>query len=147
MGIKRLHRSTLIKRKLCHNQWNWRKCTFSINLKMIEQHQRKYPIIIDKYKYGMYRTGSFHGGSNIYINFLTREDKIVIPQILKIYVLYWCNTYLLHPGLDRTEALIRQHLYCNGIREVVQKDVTNCCTCQRTKGSNKKHGRLTTKEN
>ena len=50
--------------------------------------------------------------------------------------------YILRPVMDRTEALIRQHLYWTDIRDAVQKEVNNCDTCQRKKRSNKKYGRL-----
>ena len=54
--------------------------------------------------------------------------------------------YLLRPGMDRTEAIIRQRLYWPGIRNSVQKEVTNCDTFQRTKQSNVKYGKLPAKE-
>ena len=36
--------------------------------------------------------------------------KMFIPQKLQKYVLHWYHTYLLNPGLDRTKAIILQHL-------------------------------------
>ena len=48
--------------------------------------------------------------------------------------------------MDRTEAMIRQHLYWTDIRDAVWKEVTNYDTCQRTKQSNKKYGKLPAKE-
>ena len=72
-------------------------------------------------------------------------DKIVIPSKLQSYVVHWYHTYLLHPGMDRTEAMICQHLYFPEIRYAIQKEVNNCDTCQRTKGSNKKYGKLPAK--
>ena len=53
--------------------------------------------------------------------------------------------YLLHPGMDRTGAIILQHLYWPDIRYAIRKEVTICDTCQRTKQSNKKYGRLPAK--
>ena len=50
--------------------------------------------------------------------------------------------YLLHPGIDITEAMICQHWYWPNIRDSVRKEVTNCDTCHRTKRSNKKYGIL-----
>ena len=52
--------------------------------------------------------------------------------------------YLLHTGLDLTEAMICQHLYWPGIREAVQKEVSRCNVCQHTKGS-KQNGKLPAK--
>ena len=45
--------------------------------------------------------------------------------------------YLLHPGMDITEATIHQIFYWPGIRSAVRKEVTNFDTCQRKKPSNK----------
>ena len=95
-----------------------------------------------KYKEGTYQIVFFCGGFNIYLNLITCEGKIVIPSILQIYVLHWYHMYLLHPGMDRMEAMIRQHLYWPGIIEAVRKKVTNCDTCQHIKRSNKRHGEL-----
>ena len=53
--------------------------------------------------------------------------------------------YILHPGMDRTEAMIHQHLYLPDIRDSVRKEVTNCDTCQRTKLSNEKDDKLPAK--
>ena len=101
--------------------------------------------MIAKYKYSTYHQGYFCGSSNIYIKFITCKDNIVIPPILQSYILHWCHMYLLHPGMDRKEAMIHQHLYWTGIRYSVRKEVTNCDTCQCTKLSNKKYGKLPAK--
>ena len=74
------------------------------------------------------------------------EYKTVIPEIIQSYILHWYHTYLLHPGMDRTEAMICQHFYWTGIRKYVRKEVTNCDTCQCTKRSNIKYGKLPVKE-
>ena len=52
--------------------------TFPINFKLIEKYQRTEPILMNKYKYGMYHTGSYSGGSNIDLSLITCEYKIVI---------------------------------------------------------------------
>ena len=48
--------------------------------------------------------------------------------------------------MDRTEAMILQHLYWPGIIKVVQNEGTNCDTCQRAKQSNKRYGKLPAKK-
>ena len=48
--------------------------------------------------------------------------------------------------MNRMEAMIFQHLYWPGIRKSVWKEGNNCDTCQRTKRSNIKYGKLTSKE-
>ena len=59
------------------------EATFPINLKLTAKDQRTEPRLIAKYKGGMHQKGYFHGGSNIDLNLITCEDKIVIPSILK----------------------------------------------------------------
>ena len=61
--------------------------------------------------------GSFCVGQNPIT--LVLHQKKVIPQKIQKYVVYWYNAYLLHPGLDRTEAMIFQHLYWPRIRNTV----------------------------
>ena len=110
---------------------------FLINLKLINQYQQKYPSLKAKYKMGKYKKCSFCGGSNINLNIIMCEDRIVIPSILKSCLLHWYHTYLLHKGMDRTEAMICQHLYLTSIGKSVWKKGTNYDTCQHTKWSNK----------
>ena len=56
---------------------------FPINLKIIEQHQQKYPRLVAKYKEGAYHTSSFRGVSNIDINLIDCGDNIVINSIIQ----------------------------------------------------------------
>ena len=48
--------------------------------------------------------------------------------------------------MDIMEAMILQNVYWTSIRKTVQKEVTNCDTCQLAKLSNKKYGKLTAQE-
>ena len=91
------------------------------------------------------KNGSFCGVSNINLNIITGEDRIVITSILQSYVLHWYHTYIVHPWMDRTEAIILQHFHCPGTRKSVCKEVTNRDTCQCKKWSNK-NGKRTGKE-
>ena len=54
---------------------------FPIYLKLIKKYQQNEPSLLAKYKNGTYRKGYFPGGSNIYINLIICEDKIVITTI------------------------------------------------------------------
>ena len=110
--------------------------TFPIKLKLIQKYRRAEPRIT-KYKNGTYHKGSFCGGSNIGLNLITCDDKTIIPSKLQSCVLYWYHTYLLHAGMERMEAMIRQNLYWPDIIDAVRKEVNNYDTCQRTKLSNK----------
>ena len=69
------------------------------------------------------KISSFCGGSNIIINHIMCEDNIYIPLILQRYVLYWYYKYILHPGMDRTEAMICQHFYWPDIITAIRKEV------------------------
>ena len=84
---------------------------FPVNLKTINHFQQKDPRLNSKYKIGAYQKGYSRGGSNIYLNFITCKDKVVITSIIRSCVLHWYHTYLLHPVIDRTDAEIFQHLY------------------------------------
>ena len=95
---------------------------------------------------GTYHRGYFSGWVNINLKLITCEDKIFIPSIVQIYILNWYHTYILHIGMDITEAMIFQYFYWPGIRKAIQKEVTNCDTCQHTKRSNIKYGKLPAKE-
>ena len=77
---------------------------FSINLKIINQHQYQEPILKATYNIGTYQKGYFSGESYIKLNLVTCEGNIVIPLILKRYVLHWYHAYLLHTGIDRTKV-------------------------------------------
>ena len=90
--------------------------------------------------------GYFCGGINKYLNLITCDDRIFIPPILKKYVLHWYCTYILHPGMDRTEAMFFYNFYWPGIRNSVRKEVTNCDTFQHKKLSNIKYVKLPDKE-
>ena len=64
-----------------------------------------------KYHMGTYNIVSFHEGSNIYINLIMCKNMFFIPSIIQSYVLHWYHTYLIHPVMDRTVAMIHQYLY------------------------------------
>ena len=95
------------------------KGTFPIILKLIQKYQQAEPSIKAKYEDGMYHKGSFCGVSNIDIKLITCMDKIVIISKLQSYILYWCHTYLFHPGMCRTDSIIFRHLYWPNIRDAV----------------------------
>ena len=82
---------------------------------------------------------------NIDLNLIACEDKVVIPSNLQSYLLHWYHTYILHPGMDRTKAIICQYFYWTNIINTFQREVSNCDTCQRTKRSNKKYSKLPAK--
>ena len=78
---------------------------------MSEINDTEEPILIPKYDDGMYHKGYFFGVINIDINLVKCEDKIFILSITQSYVFHWYHTYLLHPGMYQTEAMIHQKFY------------------------------------
>ena len=85
---------------------------FPVNLKLIAKYQQQEPIIRYKYKYGTYHKG--YSVEVVIFSLIMCKDKIVIPSKLQSYVLNWYHTYILHPGMDKTEDMIIQH--CNGLK-------------------------------
>jgi len=57
-----------------------------------------------------YQIKVFHGGgmgrSLVYYN-----NKIVVPKTLQRHVIDWYHTVLCHPGINRTEESIGQHIF------------------------------------
>ena len=117
--------------------------TFPLTYKIIDKYQRKDKQLLKILKRTIdsntstdhtssYHTKSFRGGGTD-IDLICRNDKIVIPKVLQKCVLNWYHTYLLHPGRDRTEETIRQHLYWANMSEHVRSHVSTCDTCQKTK--------------
>ena len=45
------------------------------------------------------------------------NDKIVVPTQLQRHVIDWYHTVLCHPGINRTEETISQHLYWPKMRD------------------------------
>ena len=84
--------------------------TFPMSLKLIAKYQRSEPSLMSKYEDGKYHKGYFCGGSNSDPSLRRCKDKIVIPSKLQGYILHWYHIDILHPGMDRTEVIIRQHL-------------------------------------
>ena len=111
----------------------------------MDQLQRKHPSLMDKYKNCTYKTSSFRGGSNIDFSLIMCEYKTVITLILQSYVLNNNCKYLLHARMDITKKMISKHLCWCGIRKAIRKEVNNFDTCQCTKRSNIKYGKLQAK--
>lgn len=48
---------------------------------------------------------------------LIYKDKIVVPARLQKSVITWYHTTLCHPGINRTEETIGQHLWWQKMRD------------------------------
>ena len=74
------------------------------------------------------------------------KDKIVIPKMLQKHVIDWYHTVLFHPGINRTEETISQHLWWPKMRDQITKYYQACPTCQKNKRKHKMYGHLPPKE-
>ena len=119
--------------------------TFPLRYSILDKYQQKDQEMVKALRAGQYQTKTFRGGGKEYL-LITQDGKIVVPKVLQQYVLNWYHTYLLHPGANRTEECIRQHLTWPGLREDVRALVTTCDKCQRCKKQRKKYGLLPPKE-
>ena len=92
-----------------------------------------------------YHLKAFHGGGKTR-HLVCYKDKIVVPQKLQKHVTDWYHVVLCHPGINRTEESISQHLWWPKLRAHVTNYVKSCPTCQRNKRKVKKYGWLPPKE-
>ena len=92
-----------------------------------------------------YQIKDFHGGGKTR-SLVCYKDKIVVPTKLQKHVIDWYHTVLCHPGINRTEESIAQHLFWQQSREQITKYVQTCPICQKNKKKVKKYGWLPPKE-
>jgi hypothetical protein len=88
-----------------------------------------------------YKLKDFHGGG-ICWSLICYNDKIVVPKHSQQHVIDWYHITLCHPGINRTEATITQHLFWPNMRDPITNYVKACPTCQR---NNQKVWMTTTK--
>jgi hypothetical protein len=66
----------------------------------------------------LYSLKEFHGGGKSQ-SLVCYKDKIVIPKKLYRHIIDWYHTVLCHPGINRTEETIGQHLWWPKMREEI----------------------------
>ena len=98
-----------------------------------------------KHPSSKYDIKDFHGGGKTR-SLVCYNDKIVVPTKLQKHVIDWYHTVLCHPGINRTEESISQHLYWPKMRDQITNYVQACPTCQKNKRKVKKYGWLPPKE-
>jgi len=96
-------------------------------------------------KNSKYQLKDFHGGGTSR-SLICYNNKIVVPKHLQKHVIDWYHITLCHPGINRTEATITQHLFWPKMRDQITNYVQACPTCQRNKRKVKKYGHLPPKE-
>jgi transposase InsO family protein len=80
------------------------------------------------------------------VELICKDFKIVIPAVLQKRTVEWYHHFLGHPGINRTEETIGQHLFWPKMREQITSSVNSCAICQRNKKQRKKYGHLPEKE-
>ena len=86
---------------------------FPLDLKLIGQHQWKYPSLLAKYKEDKYQKGSCRGGSYIYLNFITWKIRFLFHQYSK--VMYYIGTiriYFIQEWMQRRQLFSN---FCTGL--------------------------------
>ena len=99
----------------------------------------------NKRKNNPYTKNIFRGGEKDY-KLLCKNGKIVIPQVLQERIIHWYHNTLCHPGSTRTKESIRKNFEWKGMRPMIRRICRACPTCQKSKVSNKKYGKLPTKQ-
>ena len=99
---------------------------FPLSYKELEKAQtncRRLQADATKYKDKYART-EFHGGGKT-TTLLTYKNtmKIVVPEALRARVIHWYYHRLGHPGMNRTEETIKQHLWWPEMRGQIHKAV------------------------
>jgi hypothetical protein len=92
-----------------------------------------------------YKLKDFHGGGKLR-SLICYNNKIVVPKHLHRHVIDWYHITLCHPGINRTEETISQHLFWPKMRDQITTYVQTCPSCQRNKRKVKKYGWLPPKE-
>jgi len=114
------------------------------NLDQAQQQDKELKKIL-KQDNSKYSVQDFHGGGKTR-SLVCYNDKIVVPRNLQEHVVDWYHTVLCHPGINRTEESISQHLYWPKMRDQITNYVKACPTCQKNKRKVKKYGHLPPKE-
>jgi hypothetical protein len=118
-----------------------------LNFRLIDDEQQKEKDLINKLRQtnSVYSVKAFCGGGKERM-LICRNDKIVIPKSLRKRVMTWYHEVLCHPGINRTEETIGQHLWWPNMRDEITHYVSRCPTCQKNKKRHKKYGHLPEKQ-
>ena len=87
-----------------------------------------------------YVLSDFHGGGKT-TPLVCYKDKIAVPNQLQKHVIMWYHTTLCHPGINRTEETIRQHLWWPKMRDHITNYAKICPLCNRKLSMDYSHQR------
>ena len=108
---------------------------------LLQQHQRNDSELVQALTTGKYKLQAFHRGAD-QLDLICHKGKIVVPVSLQGRIMEWYHLFLIHPGINRTEETIAQHLWWKTMRQDITKHVVTCPICQRNKRQQKKYGKL-----
>ena len=103
---------------------------------MIHKYQLKYRKLSDKLKHAKYLTRYFCGGRNIK-QLICKSDNTRVTTFLQKSVVSCQRTYLMHIGMDCTEATIGEHLDWTNLRNVILTYIKVRKTCEKNREQNK----------
>ena len=129
----------------CLHQEDKDTLTYPLSYLLIGQHQKNDKSLVKDLEAGKYHLKSFHRGGKTK-KLICHKNKILIPETLKGQVMEWYHLFLSHPGINRTEETIAQHLWWPNMRNDITKHVSCCSICQKNKRRHKKYGLLPPKE-
>ena len=119
--------------------------THPLSYTHIDELQQQDDELLAALKRGKCSVTAFHGGETS-IDLIACKEKIVVPEALRDRAVHFYNTCLLHPGINRTEATIAQHLWWPNMRQHIRHICEVCPSCQKNKKTYKKCGFLPAKE-
>ena len=92
-----------------------------------------------------YPLGTFRGGDQSY-RLIFRNRKICLPAALQKKTVDWYHQMLYHPGETQTEHTLHQNFDCKGLRTTIHDVCKKFPTCQISKKTNQKYGKLPPKQ-
>jgi len=116
----------------CYDQTEIEDQPYPLDYSTIAKVQKTDKSLVKGLARGNYQLQSFHRGEKDY-KLICHKNKIVVPTKLRKKVMEWYHLILLHPGINRTEETIKQHLWWPQMREDITKHVSCCPICQKNK--------------
>ena len=62
-------------------------------------------------------------------NLITKGNKIVLPQSMRVKAIQWYHETLMHPGKTCTELTMGQHFTWEGMQKEIQQACKRCQQC------------------
>ena len=129
----------------CYNAEEQNSITFPLDFTLIEKHQQRDKSLVKALLADKFHLKPFYRGESQY-DLICHNSKIVVPQTLQKQITEWYHTFLIHPGINRTEETISQHFWWKTMRQDITKHVSCCAICQKNKRKHKKFGHVPPKK-